>query len=82
MSPHRAVQRFLISRNTVASAFTFFCAVCAVAACLLLPSATADEHSTNPLVLRLSLNREVEPVLATYIDEGLADAATRHAALV
>ena len=30
----------------------------------------------------LSLNREVEPVLATYIDEGLADAASRHAALV
>ena len=49
---------------------------------LVLPSATADEHSANPLVLELSLNREVEPVLAAYIDEGLADAASRHAALV
>ena len=33
-------------------------------------------------MLQLNLNREVEPVLATYIDEGLADAASRHAALV
>jgi membrane-bound serine protease (ClpP class) len=41
----------------------------------------ADEH-TAPLVLELKLNREVGPVLATYIDEGLADAARRKAALV
>jgi len=30
----------------------------------------------------LTLDGEVEPILATYIDEGLADAAKRHAALV
>lgn len=48
---------------------------------LLLPSATADEQPTPPLVLELHLDDEVEPVLATYIDEGLADAASRHAAL-
>ncbi|HEY1482173.1 MAG TPA: nodulation protein NfeD [Candidatus Acidoferrum sp.] len=41
----------------------------------------ADEH-TAPLVLELKLNREVGPVLATYIDEGLTDAARRKAALV
>ena len=35
-----------------------------------------------PLVLELKLDGEVEPILATYIDEGLADAAQRHAALV
>ena len=46
-----------------------------------LPSVRADEHSTGPLVLELSLDGEVEPILATYIDEGLADAARRHAAL-
>lgn len=44
---------------------------------------SADEASpAAPLVLELKLDREVEPVLATYIDEGLADAAKRHAALV
>jgi len=44
--------------------------------------AAAPEVQTAPLVLELKLDREVEPVLATYIDEGLADAAHRQAALV
>ena len=43
----------------------------------------ADEHASSAAtVLDLSLDGEVNPILATYIDEGLADAATRHAALV
>ncbi|HYT21156.1 MAG TPA: nodulation protein NfeD [Candidatus Polarisedimenticolia bacterium] len=46
-----------------------------------LPSVRADEHSAGPFVLELSLDGEVEPILATYIDEGLADAARRHATL-
>jgi membrane-bound serine protease (ClpP class) len=46
-----------------------------------LPSVRADEHPAGPLVLELSLDGEVEPILATYIDEGLADAARRRAAL-
>jgi membrane-bound serine protease (ClpP class) len=45
-------------------------------------TATADEHSNAPLVLELKLDGEVEPILATYMQEGLADAANRHAALV
>jgi membrane-bound serine protease (ClpP class) len=53
-----------------------------VAVLLLLPSVVADEHSGSPLVFELNLNGEVEPILATYIDEGLAAAAQRHAALV
>jgi membrane-bound serine protease (ClpP class) len=42
----------------------------------------ADVKTEAPLVLELKLEDVVEPVLATYIDEGLADAAKRHAALV
>ena len=34
------------------------------------------------MVMDLKLDGEVEPVLATYIDEGLADAARRNASLV
>jgi membrane-bound serine protease (ClpP class) len=49
--------------------------------CFLLSPARADEHA-SPLVLELKLEGDVEPILATYIDEGLADAANRHAALV
>lgn len=58
------------------------CMLGAVAVLLLLPSVVADEHSASPVVLALNLNGEVEPILASYIDEGLAAAAQRHAALV
>lgn len=58
------------------------CLLLSVVVFLWLPSVRADEHSGGPFVLQLSLDGEVEPILATYIDEGLADAARRHAALV
>src|SRR5277367_337765 len=49
----------------------------------LIPNAFADEHaSTAPVVSVLHIDGDVEPILATYLDEGLADAAQRHAALV
>ncbi|MGB7281685.1 MAG: nodulation protein NfeD [Candidatus Acidiferrum sp.] len=79
MSINRLVRRSSLQIAFFASAFVVFCGA---AASVLLPSATADEHSGNPQVLRLNLDREVEPVLATYIDEGISDAASRHAALV
>jgi membrane-bound serine protease (ClpP class) len=82
MSAHRLVLRFCGSKVFRTPALAIFCSFFIAATFLALPSATADEHSANPLVLQLSLDREVEPVLATYIDEGLADAASRHAALV
>jgi len=44
-------------------------------------AASADQQAA-PLVVELKLEQEVEPVLAHYIDEGLADAARRNAALV
>lgn len=58
-------------------------AIAATSLLLFLPVASVpDEHSTRPLVLDLILDGEVEPVLATYIDEGLAEAARRNASLV
>jgi membrane-bound serine protease (ClpP class) len=59
----------------------FFAAICC-GIVVLFPSAFADEHSNNPLVTELKIDGIVEPILATYVDEGLADAANRHAALV
>jgi membrane-bound serine protease (ClpP class) len=82
MSAYRLVKAYFGSRVLSISALTMLCAAFIAAGFLGLPSATADEHSANPVVLRLNLDREVEPILATYIDEGLADAANRHAALV
>jgi len=81
MSAQSLLQQVRHPKVIAASAFAIFCAFCA-AAFLALPSATAEENSSNPVVIRLDLDREVEPVLATYIDEGIADAASRHAALV
>jgi membrane-bound serine protease (ClpP class) len=49
--------------------------------CLAPLTALADEHGA-PLVLELKLDGEVEPILATYIQEGLTDAVNRKAALV
>jgi len=48
---------------------------------LLRLKAAPEEHS-RPLVVELKLDGEVAPILATYIDEGLADAAKRNAVLV
>ena len=46
------------------------------------PLGANDEHAARPLVMDLRLDGEVEPVLATYVDEGLAEATRRNAALV
>jgi membrane-bound serine protease (ClpP class) len=48
----------------------------------LFPSASADEHASNPVVVELKIDGEVEPILATYIDEGITDATNRHASLI
>jgi len=82
MSAYRLLQPFYRLRVFRASTLTLFCGLCFAAAALLLPKATADEHSASPLILRLQIDRVVEPVLATYVDEGLADAAKRQASLV
>ncbi|HEV2102110.1 MAG TPA: nodulation protein NfeD [Candidatus Acidoferrum sp.] len=64
----------------------FFCAIGTCTALFVLGMsrlhATTPTEQNAPLVVELKLDREVEPVLATYIDEGLADAAHRQAALV
>jgi len=63
-------------------------AVSVYAAILLAPvlfPVAADSNSLKsaaPLVLELKLDGVVAPILANYIDEGLADAANRHASLV
>jgi membrane-bound serine protease (ClpP class) len=46
------------------------------------PGRALPDDLPRPLVLDLKLDREVEPVVATYIDEGLAEASRRHASLV
>jgi membrane-bound serine protease (ClpP class) len=65
--------KYKILAGIAAAFFLFFCATKAL---------HAEQHTAQPVVMDLKLDGEVEPVLATYIDEGLADAAHRNAALV
>jgi membrane-bound serine protease (ClpP class) len=48
----------------------------------LVRAQPAAPQATATSVLKMEIDREVEPVLATYIKEGLADAARRHASLI
>jgi membrane-bound serine protease (ClpP class) len=68
-------------RNPAKFCTSSICLTLFVAGIGLLRAAT-PEAQNSPLVLGLKLDREVEPVLATYVDEGLAEAARRQAALV
>jgi membrane-bound serine protease (ClpP class) len=79
---HQRRRSLCLDLSRFAACSFFLCVLCAGAILLLMPSVAAEEHSPGPLVLEVSLDGEVEPILATYIDEGLADAAKRHAALV
>jgi membrane-bound serine protease (ClpP class) len=78
MTPYRRVSE----RHWFAPRKILLVALCSLTLFSCFPTAFADEHASNPVVLELKLDGEVEPILATYIDEGVADAANRHASLV
>ncbi|GAC1634881.1 MAG: nodulation protein NfeD [Candidatus Acidiferrum sp.] len=75
--------KFVVGQNeeTVRSLTGFVTLILLLAICLGVTGAPAQEKQSGPLVLDLQINGEIEPVLATYVEEGLADAARRHAAL-
>jgi membrane-bound serine protease (ClpP class) len=63
--------------------FILFPAILFCSLLLALTAAATDQHpATSSTILDLSLDSEVNQILATYIDEGLTDAANKHAALV
>ena len=78
MNPCRAVFR----ADWVAPRRILIAALCSIALLSFFPQVSADEHASNPVVLELKIDGEVEPILATYIDEGITDAANRHASLI
>ena len=79
----RLLVRYLANEHARSStALLFLIVLCACAIFLRLPSVRADQPTTGPLILELNLDGVVDPILATYIDEGLEDAARRHASLV
>jgi membrane-bound serine protease (ClpP class) len=79
---HQRKPSFYVERSALIVLVCLLGTLCFGAIFLVMPSVEADEHASSPLVLELRLEGVVDPILATYIDEGLADAANRHAALV
>jgi len=71
--------RGLVRNNLVFAVLLFACTALPM---LCMPRTSASDNAASPLVLELKLDGEVAPILSNYIDEGLADAARRHAALV
>ena len=57
-------------------------ALSALALLFFFPAVSADEHVAAPVVLDLDLHGVVGPILATYMEEGIADAERRQASLV
>jgi len=85
-----ALLRPILARSPNANAFSrhMSLAVCLPAALAafaflapLWPS-SASESQPAPLVEELKIDGQVEPILAVYIDEGIADAQRRHAQLI
>ena len=60
----------------------FLTALSALALLSFFSLVSADEHAAAPVILDLNLHGVVEPILATYIDEGIADAERRQASLI
>jgi len=79
---HSTVRHLLKERSRSSTALLFFIVFCACLIFPQVPSVDADQPTTEPLVLELKLDGVVDPILATYIDEGLEDAARRQASLV
>jgi len=75
------MKRHSVSRHSNAIILAGIATAFFLVSCLTKPL-HAEQHNTQPLVMDLKLDGEVEPVLATYIGEGLADAAHRNASLV
>ena len=82
--------RKFLQRSSARACGSFCAAALAVfvLALALLPAAPginplrAQAAPGGATVLEMQIDREIEPVLATYVKEGLQDAAQRHAALV
>jgi membrane-bound serine protease (ClpP class) len=81
-SPKNHTLPFFQSSSLVQSLF-LTCLLTLAITCLAVSHTSADQPAaTPPLVSVLHIDGDVEPILATYLDEGLADAAQRHASLV
>ena len=71
-------------QNWIGARRIVLCAAALIAVLLLVPSPSHADKAlpAQQLVLHLKIDSEIEPILATYLDEGIDEAARRNASLV
>src|SRR5579864_3662352 len=70
------------ARHYLVCALTLILLLFGVSAGRAKAQASAANSGTRPSVIELRIGDEVEPIMAEYIDGGIAEAASRHANLV
>ncbi len=75
-------QTISVPRRIASLALFAFAGFCAVFLFLESGARAGQATPSGATVIELKIDREVEPILATYMREGLADASRRNAALV
>ena len=60
----------------------FACALIAALSLIPSPSHADKSQSAQQTILHLKIDSEIEPILATYLDEGIDEAARRNASLI
>lgn len=73
------------ARRPIAVPLRILITACAlfISLALVLPSSHADKtQPASQTVLHLKIDSEIEPILATYLDEGIDEAARRNATLI
>jgi membrane-bound serine protease (ClpP class) len=76
------ISSYLQNRLGARRIIVFICAL--LSALSLLPSSSHADKTppTSQTVLHLKIDAEIEPILATYLDEGIDEAARRNASLI
>src|SRR5579864_8365983 len=74
-----ALRRVISGIYAIASAGIFLAALAGLARA---QNGAQSPSNSGPQIIELRIGDEIEPVMAEYVDSGLAEAARRHAALV
>jgi hypothetical protein len=72
-----AKRKFTLSRIALCAAALVF-----VLSFALSPSHADKSQSAQPTVLHLKIDSEIEPILSSYLDEGIDEAVRRNASLI
>src|SRR5579872_2094981 len=76
------ISSYLQNRFGVRRIIVLACALIAALSFIPSPSHADKAQPASQTVLHLKIDSEIEPILATYLDEGIDEAASRNASLI